>query len=93
MEVKVGQFEDQFLKRFGLGLRCGGGIYGKALAQSDEDWVHGRIDPASLAAHTNAGRLLFEAPFQHAQLRAVQRKWDDWVFFLAPLLLHLERVA
>ncbi len=71
------KFEHAFLDRFGLGLRRGGDVCGQSLADGDEDRVHGCLDSARPAAHWEVDRFLPEELLQHAELRAIQREWDD----------------
>ena len=85
VELQVGEFEDEFLQRLGLGLRSGGNVRRKPLAHRDEDRVHRRLDAARVAAHGDVDRLLAEELLQHAELGAVERERDDRELVLAAL--------
>jgi hypothetical protein len=93
VEIEIAEFENQFFKRFGLGLRHGSNIGRKTLAQGHEDRVNRRFDATRIAGHGDVDRFLLEELFQDAELGAVQRKGDNRVLLFATLLLDLQRVA
>ncbi len=93
VELQVGEFEDQFLQRLGLGLRGGRDVGWFPQPQRDQDRVDRRLDPARAAAHGEVKRLLAEELLQHAELGAVQRQRDDRELVFAALFPHEERVA
>jgi hypothetical protein len=86
MEFQVGEFEDQFLQRLGVGLSDRGNIRGESLPRGNQDRIHRRLDSARVAAHGDVDRFLAEEFFQHAELRAVQRERNDWELVLAALV-------